>query len=123
MVEWTELWYPLTDIGRLDVATAEAALGASVSGDTLTVGVHSTRPRAEGDTVLTVWQRADCSELAHWDVPAIDPATPFVVSTPAGGRALDALAVSYTGREGRLLAALSFRDCLPHVWLPLTLRQ
>ena len=112
-LEWPEYWYPLSDVGQLSAATAEAALGVRESGGSFRVGVHSTTPRAAGASTLYVWDRGDCSELARWDLPAIDPGDPFAGSVAAGGRALADAAFVYADGEGNLLAAVNFQDCLP----------
>ncbi|MEA3341637.1 MAG: DUF5107 domain-containing protein, partial [Chloroflexota bacterium] len=112
-LEWTEYWYPLSDVGQLSAATAEAALGARVSGESFQIGVHSTAPRAPAASTLYVWKRGDCSELAQWDLPAIDPGNPFAASVAAGGRALANVAFVYADGDESLLAAVNFWDCLP----------
>jgi len=113
---WTEYWYPVSDIGQLSAATAEAALGVLASGDRFTISVHSTAPRAAGKSTLYVWNREDCTELARWELPAIRPGDPFSASValpPNGGGALDSLAFVYLDADGNLLAAINPRDCLP----------
>ena len=112
-LEWTEYWYPLSDVGQLSAATAEAALGVRESGDTFHIGLHSTVPRAAGASRLYVWDRGNCAELARWDLPAIDPGDPFAGSVATGGRALADAVFVYADDEGNLLAAVNFRDCLP----------
>ncbi|OQY24586.1 MAG: hypothetical protein B6I35_01300 [Anaerolineaceae bacterium 4572_32.2] len=112
-LEWTEYWYPLSDVGQLSAATAEAALGVRESGGSFRVGVHSTTPRAAGASTLYVWDRGDCGELARWDLPAIGPGDPFTGSAAAGGRALEDVAFVYADSEENLLAAVNFQDCLP----------
>ncbi|TET99102.1 MAG: DUF5107 domain-containing protein, partial [Dehalococcoidia bacterium] len=118
-LEWTEYWYPVSDVGQLSAATAEAALGVRASGDRFYVGVHSTAPRAAGTSTLYAWDRDDCAELARWELPAIGPGEPFTASValpPIGGDdggALDGVAFVYLDNEGNLLAAVNPQDCLP----------
>ncbi len=122
-LEWTEYWYPLSDIGQLSAATAEAALGVHANGDRFTVNVHSTAPRAAGTSTLYVWDRNNCTELARWELPAVGPGDPFVASValppsvpPNGedeGGGLDDVAFVYLDTDGNLLAAVNPRDCLP----------
>ena len=112
-LEWTEYWYPLSEVGQLSAATAEAALGVRESGDSFHVGVHSTVPRAPAASTLYIWDRDNCAELARWDLPAIDPGNPFAGSVATGGLALADAAFVYADNEGDLLAAVNFRDCLP----------
>ena len=112
-LEWTEYWYPVSDIGQLSAATAEAALGVHESGGRFTIGVHSTTPRSAGRSTLYVWDRDDCSELARWELPDVEPGDPFLASLTTGGRALDDVALAYLDAEGDLLAAINPRDCLP----------
>ncbi|MBU0705015.1 MAG: DUF5107 domain-containing protein [Chloroflexi bacterium] len=112
-LEWTEYWYPLSDVGQLSAATAEAALGVRESGDTFHVGLHSTVSRAAGASRLYIWDRGNCAELARWDLPAIDPGNPFAGSVATGGRALADAVFVYADDEGNLLAVVNFRDCLP----------
>jgi len=120
---WTEVWYPLSDVGQLSAATAEAALGVRESDGSFHVGVHSTVSRTAGTSTLYVWDRSDCSELARWNLPAIGPGDPFTASLaipsflhPNGGDAggaLDDVASVYLDADGKLLAAVNPRDCLP----------
>ncbi|MDY6876312.1 MAG: DUF5107 domain-containing protein [Chloroflexota bacterium] len=112
-LEWTEYWYPVSDIGQLSAATAEAALGVRASGGRFTVGVHSTTPRAAGTSTLYAWHRDDCTELGHWALPAIGPGEPFTVSLATEEHTLDSVAFVYLDVEGNLLAAFNPRDCLP----------
>jgi len=112
-LEWTEYWYPVSDIGQLSAATAEAALGVRESGGHFYVGVHSTTPRAAGTSTLYAWDRNDCTELARWELPAVGPGDPFAASVATGGRALDNVAFVYLDSEGNVLAAVNPHDCLP----------
>ena len=130
-LEWTEYWVPVSDIGHLSTATAEAALGVRESPrhseqseesrseesrseeSRSTIGVHSTAPRAAGTSTLYVWDHDTCAELGHWVLPAIGPDKPFTASIPTGGRAQDNTAFVYLDSTGGLLAALNPRDCLP----------
>jgi len=112
-LEWTEYWYPVSDIGQLSAATAEAALGVRESGDHFTIGVHSTASRAAGRSTLYAWERNTCSELAHWELPAIGPGSPFVTSVATGGGALADVTFAYLDADGNLLAAVNPQDCLP----------
>jgi uncharacterized repeat protein (TIGR01451 family) len=112
-LEWTEYWYPVSGIGQLGAATADAALGVRESADRFHVGVHSTAPRSAGSSTLAVWDRNSCTALADWELPAIEAGDPFTASVAAGGRALDDVAIVYLDSEGHLLAAVNPRDCLP----------
>ena len=111
-LSWTEYWYPVASIGTLSAATSEAALGARLEGGWLHLGVHSTRARPAGETVLYVWDRATCTALGRWSLPAVDPATPFRVTVAVGGRAVEDLAVVYLDGEGNPLAGINPTDCL-----------
>ena len=110
---WTEHWYPISGIGQLSAASAEAALGVGESDDRFTIGVHSTRPRAAGTGTLAVWERDTCAEVARWDLPAIAPGAPFTASVVTGGRAQDEVTFVYQDRDGNPLAAVNPRDCTP----------
>jgi len=110
---WTETWYPVASIGTLSAATREAALGVRLSDGRFHIGVHSTAARPAGTSTLYVWERATCAELGHWDLPGVDPATPFSTWVDSGGRTLDEIAVVYLDDEGNLLAAVNPTDCLP----------
>jgi len=122
-LEWTEYWYPVSAIGQLSAATAEAALGVRESGDRFHIGVHPTAPHAAGTSALYTWGRDDCTELARWELPAVGPGDPFTASVAlppsvppiegAEGGALDNVAFVYLDSEGNLLAAVNPRDCLP----------
>jgi uncharacterized repeat protein (TIGR01451 family) len=115
-LEWTEVWYPVSGIGHLSAATAEAALGVRESGGSFHVGVHTTALRDAGTSALYVWERNTCAELGHWDLPAVGPGEPFVVSAalppsvpPNGGD----VAFVYLDLDGNRLAAVNPKDCLP----------
>ncbi len=114
---WTEYWYPVSGIGQLNTATAEAALGARErEADGLAyilIGLHTTAPHPAGSTTLYAWSRDDCTELARWTLPAIEPGTPLSASLIAPGHALADLALAYLDDAGVLLASLNPRDCLP----------
>jgi len=112
-LEWTEYWYPVSGIGWLSAATEEAALGVRGSDGSFVIGVHPTAARTEDTGTLFVWDHSDCTELAHWDLPEVSPATPVQFSLPAGGRSLGQLSVAYVDNDERLLAAVNFVDCLP----------
>jgi uncharacterized repeat protein (TIGR01451 family) len=112
-LEWQETWYPVSGIGQLSAATAEAALGVRESGGSFHVGVHSTAPRAAGGSTLYAWDWNTCTELGHWALPAIEPGSPFTTSVATGGRALEAVTFVYVDGAGSLLAAVNPRDCLP----------
>ena len=112
-LEWTEYWYPVSDVGQLSAATAEGALGVRESGGQFHVGVHSTAPRPAGGSTVYVWDRNTCVELARWALPAIEPGHPFAASVAADGRGLDSVVVAYLDAGNNLLAAFNPRDCLP----------
>ncbi len=117
-ISWIEYWYPVAAIGDLTTATAEAALNVQQAGDTLTIGIQPTRAWADRQTALHVWERATCSPVARQNLPPVGPDTPFLFSLPAGGRALDQLALVYMDQEQNLLAAVNPVDCLlPHAWV------
>jgi uncharacterized repeat protein (TIGR01451 family) len=112
-LEWTEYWYPVSDIGILSAATNEAALGVRESGGTLHIAVHTTAPRAAGASSLHVWDIPSQSEIAHWDLPAIEPGDPFAASVSAGGRSMDEIAIMVLDGEGNLLAGVNAYDFIP----------
>ena len=76
-------------------ATAEAALGVRESGGSFHFGVHSTVSRPAGTSALYAWDQSDCSELGHWDLPAIRPDAPFAASVATGGLAPEDLVLVY----------------------------
>ncbi len=111
-LEWTEYWVPVSGIGILSAATAEAALGVRESDGRFYVGVHSTVPRAAG--TLHVLDRIARAEVARWQLPAIAPGVPFTTSLETGGLALANAAFVYLDADGRLLAAVNLpSDPLP----------
>ena len=112
-LEWTEYWYPVSEIGWLSAATDEAALGVHESDGRFTIGVHVTAPHADGASTLYAWRRGDCTELDRWDLPIVGPAAPALVSTPRDGRLLSDIGIVYVDDEEHLLAAVNFVDCLP----------
>lgn len=112
-LEWTEYWYPVSGVERLRAATAEAALSVREGTGRFHIGVHSTASHAAGTSQLYVWNRDDCTELGHWELPAIGPGNPFAVSLANRGWRLADVALAYLDGRGNLLAALNPRDCLP----------
>ncbi|GAF97366.1 unnamed protein product, partial [marine sediment metagenome] len=112
-LEWTEYWYPMSGIGHLNAATAEAALGVRESGGRFHVGVHSTVSRTAGASTLYVWEHDNCTGLAQWKLPDIDPGAPFTASVATGGRTLTDTSFVYLDSGGNVLAALNLHDCPP----------
>jgi len=112
-LEWTEFWYPVSDIGILSAATSEAALGVRESGGYFHVAVHTTIPRAAGDSSLHIWDIADQSEIGHWNLPAIEPGTPFEVSMATGERSMDEIAIAVLDSENNLLVGINAHDFIP----------
>jgi len=112
-LEWTEHWYPVSGIGRLSTATAEAALGVQESDGHFHVSVHSTAPRAAGTSTLAIWDRATCIEMAGWALPEIAPGDPFKASVTTGGRTPDDVSFMYLDNAGSALVAVNPRDCVP----------
>jgi len=110
---WTEYWIPVHDIGTLSNATEEAVLGLIQEGDSLHIGIHTTRPRGNREATLYVWDRANCAELERRALPAFDPAQPLHISVPTDGRSPEQIAVVMLDDEGQLLAAVNPTDCLP----------
>lgn len=112
-LEWTEIWYPVNGIGALSTATAEAALGVRQSGGNLIIGVHATAFHAASATALHVWDRASCTLLGRWELPAIEPGMPFTVALAAEGRTPSDLTIVYSDRNGEPLATFNANDRLP----------
>ncbi len=108
---WTEYWYPVSSIGILSTATAEAVLGIREDSGSLNIGVHSTVARAEGRSILRVWEEATCAPLARVDLPAIDPAHPFNTLLPMGGRTLNQVTIGYLDDQGHVLAGHRPANC------------
>lgn len=111
-LSWTEYWFPVASIGTLTAATAEAALGIRQEGRFLYIGTHSTTARPDG-TTLYMWDRATCTTLGRWSLPALNPATPFRAVADVGGRTVDGLAIVYLDEGGRPLVGVNTADCLP----------
>ncbi|MEE8390512.1 MAG: DUF5107 domain-containing protein [Anaerolineae bacterium] len=112
-LEWTEYWYPVSGIGHLSAATAEAALGVRESGGRFRIGVHSTISRTAGTSTLYAWDQNDCTVLGHWDLADVAPGSSFVTTVATGGRTPDDTTFVYLDNEGNLLVAVNPRDCLP----------
>ncbi len=112
-LEWTEYWYPVSGIGYLSAATAEAALGVRENGGRFHIGVHSTVLRAASTSTLYAWDRNDCTTLGRWILPDVGPGDPFVAAVATGGRALGDVTFAYLDDEGTLRAAVNPHDCLP----------
>jgi uncharacterized repeat protein (TIGR01451 family) len=117
-LSWTEYWYPVGSIGTLSAATERAALGVRAGTDRLEIGVQPTTARAAGASTLFVWERGTCVEMARLELPAVDPAHPFLTSVPAGGRTPEQVGVVCLDDQGDLLATVNPTDCLmPHAWV------
>jgi len=117
-VEWTECWCPVSGIAQPQAATSEAVLSVQEKMDgtpRFVIGVHSTTARAAGQSALYVWNRSTCAELAHLELPAIEPGRPFTATVAAREHAMDDTAFVYLDDEWKLLAALNPRDCIPPV--------
>ena len=111
-LSWTEHWFPVASLGTLSAATTEAALGIRQEGRFLYIGTHSTTARPDG-TARYVWDRATCTTLGRWSLPALDPATPFRAVADVGGRTVDELAIVYLDEGGQPLVGINTVDCLP----------
>jgi uncharacterized repeat protein (TIGR01451 family) len=112
-LEWTEYWYPVSGVGALSAATAEAALGVRESDGRFHIGVHSTLPRAAGASTLHALDHTARAEVARWEAPALAPGAPFTASLETGGRALADVAFVYLDADERLLAAVNFPSVPP----------
>jgi uncharacterized repeat protein (TIGR01451 family) len=112
-IEWTEVWYPVGDIGTLSAATANGALGVRESGGYFHIGAHTTKYHAAGTTALHVWDIATQSEIAHWELPAIEPGVPFETSVATGGRSLEEIAIMLLDSENNLLVGINAYDFIP----------
>jgi len=112
-IEWTEVWYPVGDIGTLSAATANGALGVRESGGYFHIGAHTTQYHAAGTTALHVWDIAMQSEIAHWELPAIEPGVPFETSVATGGRSLEEIAIMLLDSENNLLVGINAYDFIP----------
>ncbi|MCX7855942.1 MAG: DUF5107 domain-containing protein, partial [Anaerolineae bacterium] len=111
-LSWTEYWYPVGDIGGpFSDATAEAALRVVGGDGVLQVGVHSTAPRAAGESRLRVWETATCTPVARLDLPEVDPAHPFTATLPLGGRTPEQIAVAYVDARENVLAGRRPANC------------
>jgi len=112
--DWREVWYPVHGIGGVTVATQEAALRATKDGDVFRVGIKPTRAWAAGTTEVYVWNRTTCTELAHWTMLGLDPATPYTNAVSIGALTADEIAVAYVDTGRHVLAAYGPSDCLDH---------
>ena len=113
VARWTEYWYPLSGIGRLDAATAVAAIGVQVADGRFQVGLHTTEPYSAGHGTLYGWECTRCAGLGHWDVPAIAPGNPFSVTVPTAGRRLTETAWVYLNTTGEVQVAFNACQCAP----------
>jgi uncharacterized repeat protein (TIGR01451 family) len=98
---WREIWYPVAGIGGVTTANQEAALYLHQTGETVTVGVHSTAART--GSAVVVWRPGDGIPLHREIVPALGPAQPYTATFTADGDASD-LALSTLDAQDRLLA-------------------
>ena len=112
-LSWTEYWYPVGDIGTISTATEDAALGLRQTGNLFEVGVHPTQAWSIGQTVLHLWDRSTCVELATWSMPAVSPGNPYQTLVPAEGRTADDVTIAYVSTDSYLLATVNPTDCLP----------
>ncbi|MFZ5916574.1 MAG: DUF5107 domain-containing protein [Chloroflexota bacterium] len=99
-VEWQETWYPAAGIGGISVANHEAALYLETSGESVTIGAHSTAARP--NSAIVVWQPGAASPLYHQTLPHLDPAHPYTASLMIGGS--DDLALALLDAQDQLLA-------------------
>lgn len=107
VLEWTEYWIPVSGIGTLSAATAEAAIGVRESSGYFRIAVHSTVPRPAGTGTLHVLDRPARTEVTRQALPGITPGSPFTISLATGGHTLADTAFVYLNAEGRLLAAVN----------------
>ena len=98
--EWQETWYPAAGIGGVTAANREAALYLDKSGDTVTIGVHSTASRPGSAIIL--WRKEDTAPLHH-QIAHLSPAQPYKATLAAGGDITD-FALIYLDAKDRLLA-------------------
>jgi uncharacterized repeat protein (TIGR01451 family) len=100
--EWEETWYPAAGIGGVTAANREAALHLNKTGDTVTVGVHSTAARS--NSAVVVWRQGDAAPSHHQIVLSLGPAQPYTASFSAIGNE-DDFALIYLDDQDRLLVA------------------
>jgi uncharacterized repeat protein (TIGR01451 family) len=112
-LSWTEYWYPASGIGWVSSATREAALSVRAADHEIQISVFSTRSRPSGTADLYAWDRANCSQLAHYQIPAVGPGSPFRGFVHSAEVPTSRLAVAFTDREGGLLAGYNLKDCMP----------
>ncbi len=111
-LSWTEVWYPVNNIGGIAAATREAALHVAKTNGDLALALHTTAPRVEGSGRLNVWDRSTCQELLNESMPVFTPSAPYTTTVPVGARPLEQLAVAYVSTPGDVLAAFGPTTCL-----------
>jgi len=108
-LSWTEIWYPVGGVGRLRVATAEAALGVREVDGAFVAGLHATEAQDAG--TFYVWDHETCTGLARRPTPGLVPSEPFTASVAAAGHSLTETAFVYVDAEGEVLVSLHRQDC------------
>lgn len=111
--EWEEVWYPAANIGGLTTANREAALHLDKTGDTVTVGVHSTAARS--NIAVVVWRRGDAEPLHHQIVSALTPAQPYTATLTATGDEGDFVLIYLDGQDQFLAATADSPEQTPPV--------
>ena len=126
---WSEVWYPIGNVGGVTEATRETILGLEQHSDDLEINLQVTQARQAGASRLVVWERASCYELGYQDLPALVPAVPHQTVISLQGHALEAVAVAHVDADNQVLAAYGPISCLddthpkPHLGYGINVRD
>jgi uncharacterized repeat protein (TIGR01451 family) len=112
VVNWTEVWYPVTGMGGVSAADAEAALRLERVDDALAVGLYTPGAHEGVDLYL---RRDDCTVVRHWRLPQVDPVHPVALTLQAGELTPEELSLVALAADGTLLGGVNPRDCSPPV--------
>ncbi len=128
-LSWTEFWYPLRDVSGVTQANAEGALRLTENNGVAQVELHTTASYPVSETLLSVWDALTCVPLVQRTLPAMQPFTPYTLTTLTGRRPLAQLSVAFMDAGGDALIAINNAGCqyavlpAPHLGYGLNVRD
>jgi len=117
VLSWTEFWYPLRNVSGATQATPEGALHLTEHNGVAQVALHTTASYPISATTLAVWDRLTCVPLEQRILPALQPFTPYTLTTATGSRPLSQLSAAFIGADGEVLLVINEAGC-QHTVLP-----
>lgn len=128
-LSWSEVWYPVGNLGSVTEATREAGLGLQRNNDNLEINLQTTGLWQASATRLMVWDLTTCAELADLTLPALTPGTSHQSIVSLGGRALEDISVAHVDAEDAILVSHGPTHCLddsrpdPHLGYGINVRN